>query len=519
MDTDQLRRSAALSVAQVIVAGGALLLFYRYLVDTVGVTAVGLWSVVLAATSVGRIADFGLGGGVSRFVARASTQEDPVRAATYVETAAVSTAVVSGLLVAIAFPLLKRLLATLVGPENVGLAAALLPYALLSFWITNLASVFQGGLDGALRVDLRNLIMIASPLLQLGLGVLFVHWSGVMGLAYAQLIQAGIVLALTLTALERILPTLSLIPRKWDYTTLRELVGFGWQLQVTSIAVLLFEPVTKGLLARFGGLAAAGYYEMATRMIQQLRALLINANQVLVPAIADARERDPQRARFLYAESYKVVCFLALLMIGGMLVSIPAISELWIGHYESRFVAFATLLTIGWFLNALTGPSYFAAIGAGRMRWNLLGHITMAAMNVPIGYLLGTLWGGTGVVLGAMLSLVVGSAVTLLNNHRQEGEPIRGLFPPGTPFLLSASLIGIGAGLLAYHLIQGISNIVISLVLSLAVWCGVIAWPAWHHPMRTRLTASLTSLFSTATPSGPPLSLRQRLAKWLLGQG
>jgi O-antigen/teichoic acid export membrane protein len=518
MDTDQLRRSAALSVAQVIVAGGALLLFYHYLVATIGVTAVGLWSVVLATTAVGRIADFGLGGGVSRFVARAGAQHNPLRAATYVETAAVSTAVVSGLLAAIAFPLLQSLLPILVGRENVGIAAALLPYALLSFWITTITSIFQGGLDGALRVDLRNLILIASPVLQLGLGMLFVHWNGVMGLAYAQLIQAVMILALSLTALAQVLPALSLLPRKWDYSILREMVGFGWTLQVTSIAVLLFEPVTKGLLARFGGLASAGYYEMATRMIQQLRALLINANQVLVPAIADARERDPRRAGVLYRESYKVVCFLALLMSGAVMMSLPAICRLWIGHYDNRFVAFATLLTIGWFFNALTGPAYFAAIGAGRMHWNLLGHITMAAINVPAGYLFGLWWGGTGVVVGAMLSLVAGSVVILVKNHRQEGEPLNGLVPPGTALLLSASLIGIAVGFLSYYLGQRADHIVLRSVVSLAVWGGIIAWPAWRHPVRARLAASWTALFPRRGPAAPELSLRRRLVAWLLGQ-
>src|SRR5439155_11317626 len=130
-------------------------------------------------------------------------------------------------------------------------AAALLPYALLSFWIVNLTSVLQGGLDGALRVDLRNLIMIGSSLLQVVLGVLFVHWKGIMGLAYAQVSQALIVFLTTWTVLRRWLPGLSLAPQNWDYEVFQELIGFGWKLQLTSITAMLFEPVTKALLARF----------------------------------------------------------------------------------------------------------------------------------------------------------------------------------------------------------------------------------------------------------------------------
>lgn len=487
------------------------------MIDTIGVAAVGVWSVVLATTSVGRIADFGLSGGVSRFVARAGVRASVVEAATYVETAAVSTGIAIGLLVVLALPLLNVYLSAVVPESSLRIAMAMLPYALLSFWIASVASVYQGGLDGVLRVDLRNWIMIASSVLQVGLGMLWVHSSGVMGLAYAQVTQALIVLCLTLGVLRRTLPSVSLIPLKWDSAILREMLGFGWKLQVTSIAVLLFEPVTKGLLARFGGLASAGYYEMATRMVQQLRAVVVNANQVLVPAVADAWERDPFRARFLYNESYRVVLFLVLPLIGGLVVSLPAISQLWIGHYEQRFVTFGGLLAVGWFFNALTGPSYFAAIGAGRIRWNLVGHVVIAVLNVPLGYALGRVFDGTGVVVGAMASLIVGSAIITVSNHRDQAEELRALLPPGTLFLFTASLAGVGVGLLSYFALHRSLNVALDLLLSMAVWLLIIAWPLWRHPVRARLLRAVVTLLPvTLVARTESLSLRKRVIAWIV---
>ena len=479
--------------------------------------AVGVWSVVLATTSVGRIADFGISGGVSRFVARAGARNGVLQAATYVETAAASSGIGTGLLAVLAFPLLNLYLSAVVPENSLRVATAMLPYALFSFWITSVASVYQGGLDGVLRVDLRNWIMIASSMLQVALGILLVRSSGVMGLAYAQVAQALIVLCVTLAVLRRTLPSLSIIPLKWDSTILRELVGFGWKLQLTSIAVLLFEPVTKGLLARFGGLASAGYYEMATRMVQQLRALLVNANQVLVPAVADAQERDPFRARFLYNESYRVVLFLVLPLIGGLVVSLPAISQLWIGHYEERFVTFGGLLAVGWFFNALTGPSYFAAIGAGRMQWNLVGHLVIAVLNVPTSYALGRLFGGTGVVAGAMASLIVGSAIITVSNHRDQGEQLGALLPPGTPFLFTASVAGVALGLLSYSALHRSLNITLGLFSSMAVWLLVIVWPLWRHPVRTRLFRVVMTLLPVSLGArAENLSLRKRITAWIV---
>jgi len=504
MDRHRVGRSAALSVVQVIVAGGTLLFFYRYLLDTIGIAAVGIWSVVLATTSVGRIADFGIGGGVSRFVAKTNVEEDSSLAAKYVETALLSSAVITGLLVVLAFAPLRLLLARILPPNSITTAVALLPYALLSFWVVNITSVLQGGVDGALRVDLRNVIMIGSSFLQLGLGVLFVRLAGIMGLAYSQLSQAVIILVTTWLVLRRLLPTLSIVPRTWDYPVLRELIGFGWKLQLATVATVLFEPVTKALLTKFGGLASVGYYEMATRMVQQVRATLVNATQVLVPAIADSENRDPRRASALYRASYNTVSFLAIPIAGMMIVLLPAISDLWIGHYEERFTTFATLLTIGWFTNALTGPSYFTAIGAGRMRWNLVGHVLIATLNLIAGYTLGAIYGGAGVVSGAAIALVAGSVVIIVNNHREQGEPMPGLVPPGTTLLVLASIVGSAVGLLAYHTLDRNHNVVFSLATGLTAWLSIVAWPTWRHPARQLFTGWLMSAFPYSSTHNRP---------------
>jgi O-antigen/teichoic acid export membrane protein len=385
------------------------------------------------------------------------------------------------------------------------MAVTLLPYALLSFWVVSVTSVFQGALDGCLRVDRRNLIMIGSSVLYVGVGIVLVRTFGLMGLAYAQLAQAVVVGIVTWVVLRRSLRTLPSVPRNWDGSSFMELLAFGWKLQVTSIAVLLFEPVTKALLARFGGLVSTGYYEMATRLVQQGRALVVNANQVLIPAIADAHERDVPHARLLYRESYRLVTFIMISLAGLMVVSFPGLSELWIGHYEAQFVTFAVLLTVGWFLNALTAPSYFSAIGAGRMRWNVLGHVIMALVNVGAGVALGLLFGGVGVVTAAMVALVAGSLLLAVNNHRDQKEPLRDLLPPQTGILVLACLLGAAAGLWAYNALRPRHGLALSSATALTLYLLFIVLGAWRHPASGRLARVCRLLLATVRhPSSSP---------------
>ena len=60
--------NARVSIAQTIVVGLVLFILYRYLLATIGVEQLGLWSVVLASTSISRISELGLSGSVVKFL-------------------------------------------------------------------------------------------------------------------------------------------------------------------------------------------------------------------------------------------------------------------------------------------------------------------------------------------------------------------------------------------------------------------------------------------------------------------
>jgi O-antigen/teichoic acid export membrane protein len=479
--------SAALSVLQVVIAGVILFFFYRFLVRTIGMAAVGIWSVVLATTVVGRIAHFGFAGALARFVARANAQGDGKESVRYVQTAMLSSAAILAATAILLLPTLKFVLASVIAQGSLTIVGVLAPWAVLSFWVSNVTAVVQGALDGALRVDLRNAIMIGSSILYVALGVPMVSAHGLMGLAYAQVLQGVTSAVITWLVLRSVVPGLPLVPRRWDYAIFRELLGFGWRLQVVSIAVLLLEPTTKVLLARFGGLAAAGYYEMATRLVQQVRALVVNAGQVLVPAIADSHERDKAHARALYRDSYNLVSLVVVPMAGALIVVFPAVSELWIGRYAPQFVTFASLLTVGWFANALTAPSYYAAIGMGQMRWNIVGHVVMAVVNLGATLLLGVIYGAVGVVVGTLLALLTGTVITGVKNHLEQGEPLADLLPRSTVVLILTCGVGSGLSVLLYHLLRPLLGLAWSITAALALYAVFTMLGVWWHPHRTRL--------------------------------
>jgi len=255
--------------------------------------------------------------------------------------------------------------------------------------------------------------------------------------------------------------------------------------------VILFEPVTKTFLSRFGGLAVTGYYELATRMVQQVRAVLVSANQVLVPTIADLQERDSDKVFALYGDSYRIMVYLSLPALAGLVAIVPLASEWWLGRYEPQFVLFAILLAIGWSMNIVSAPAYFVGVGTGQLRWNLLGHVTIAVLNLLLGAALGVIWGGVGVVVGAVSALTIGSLVVAVKYHVQQGGTLSALFPRES-WVLAAVSVGASAGaFLTYGLLRdraqwGLGLVAIFVML---VVLGTLAHAVWSHPLRQRLVA------------------------------
>ena len=140
---------------------------------------------------------------------------------------------------------------------------------------------------------------------------------------------------------------LPLLPVRWNRALFHEMRGYGLQFQFITMAQAAREPVTKALLAKFGGLAFTGFYDMASRWVFTFRELIVQANLVLVPTVANLRERAPRSIPAIYRESYRVIFFLSVPAFAFLTAVSPIISRIWIGRYEPAFVIFVALLPPG----------------------------------------------------------------------------------------------------------------------------------------------------------------------------
>lgn len=479
--------NAIMSILQMIVISLTLFVLYKFLLRTIGIEQFGIWTLVMAITSVTQIANLGLSGSVVKFVAQYMAREEDTNVSEIIQTAALAIAVFVGLICSIGYPVIKWLLIFIIPHESLHLAVPILPLALVALWLMIVTSIFQSGIDGCQRIDLRSIILMGGSIFQLILCFVFAPLYGLMGVAYAQVIQNAAIMIVSWVLLRKLLPILPLVPCKWNKKLFKEIINYSLGFQLISITTMLYDPITKAFLSRFAGLSTVGYYEMASRMVLQARSFIVSANQVIVPAIANLQEKLPEKIQSVYLTSYHLLFYLSLPLYSLIIVCLPLISELWIGHYEGIFVILGTLLAIGWFLNTLNSPAYFTYLGIGELRWNISSHIAIGVLNAGLGFIFGTIYGGIGVVVAWITSLALGSSIVYIAYHIKNNIPLTELIPKESRLFATICLLGVIFNYLLKAEVDYISNIILLNVFLLLIFSAIIFIPLWFHPMRKRL--------------------------------
>lgn len=498
----RLYTNAIVSVVQVVVNGIVFFLLRRYLYETIGPEDVGVWSVVLAWSSVSSLANMGMAGSAVKYISMYLARGDTRQVTRVIETAVLSVAVAVGGLLILLYPVFRMALPHFIEPaEKIPAALSILPFAILSFWITALSGVIQSCLDGFQRIDLRNILVMVSGVAYLLLSILLVPSNGLIGLAWAQLVQAVLLTVSCWVIIRHLISGLSLVPFRWHRDVFNEMLVYNLNFQATSILQMLFEPATKAIISKFGGVSAAGYFDTANKLALQLRGLVVAAHSSIIPAISDLHERQPELVKTLYRDSFRLILFFVIPALPVLLACTPAFSLLLIGSFQVEFVLYAVILLCAWFLNMFSGPAYFANMGVGRLKWNVWDHAATSAITVILGVFLGITSEGPGVVSAYAVGILCGSTLVIVMYHRE--HHIRWPEVVGCEYRTSiiAGSVGLCFMVVLYRFLDSSISIYPLTFLLIGVYSGAVFYPLWQHPVRKSLFASIQSSFASSALS------------------
>ena len=496
MSLRRLSVNALAAAANVLFSAVLLFALYRFLVREIGPESIGVWSLVMATAAAGRLGEFGLGGGAVKYVAHDLGAGDGAGAAGTVGMTLVLIAAMAGALCAALYPVATWLLARVLPPgEPLVQGLALLPWALGSLWLTSLANVFASSLDAMQRTPARAFTVVLAGTVQLVGAWLYVPRHGLPALGPLQVVQSLVFLASGSCITLWLLGDARRHLFRFSRPRLKELFRYGGGFQLIALSQLAFEPSVKWLLGAFGTLAQNGFFELANRAVSQLRLVIAAAYQMIVPAVAARIGRDGADAggtATAYLRAWRLLVLLMVPWYAAVACVLPAAFELWIGRHEPSMVRFGYFTLGGWVVNTFALPAFVIYLAIGKLRWSVTTQLTIGGLNLVLASIGGALAGGSGVVIGAMLALGLGSLVVIVAFHREFGIRARSLADRRVGALVLAGTCAVAAAL-ALRPAASEPDVrywvsLAAILLAHAVLSGMILW---RDPLRRELQARL----------------------------
>lgn len=464
--TNKLTLNAVSSIIQVFFTALLYFFLYRYLLSCIGIELFGVWSLILSFSSIANLANLGITSGLVKFVAEYITEDDKHELGKLIFTSMFSTTFLFLIFSTLVFLLSRYFLHYAVDNSYLQISLEIIPFSLLSLSINAVSGVFTSVLEGFQKNYYRNLIYLLSGIIMFVTTVILAPLYGVKGVALAQLVQSFSILVLAVILNFYISDYTKPRYWRWSKNTFLELFNYGYKFQLVSVAQLFYEPTTKILLSKFGGLSLLGHYEMATRLVSQFRSLMVNANQVVVPVIAtNNKVFDQEKKNIFFSKMNRFVATVTFPLSGLLIVITPLISLIWIGDVNKDFVFSMVALTIATAINIISGPTYFSCLADGRLNILVIVHVLMAILNLLLGYLLIFLFHHYGTVLGWVASLTIGSMILILIYFQKSNIKFKTVFTKDNIFsLISIMILGITTLVLVNSMVLN-NNIYIKLLI------------------------------------------------------
>jgi O-antigen/teichoic acid export membrane protein len=394
----------------------------------IGVIGYGTWAVFLAINGMTSLADLGLVGTVSKFVAEHNANGDHVSLNRLLNTGFAVFCLLTFVLVGALYAGSSYFTQFLFRESNGGGAelTTLFRYFLVVIAANILTLLFSSVTTGLQRMDLTNIMSAFNTLCAAVIGaILLVRGWGLRGLLYGQICAATLTVFGYLILVKKLLPLVRLSPVGIDAGEAKKIFTFSLRFYFTQAAVAVHNNIEKLLLASFVGVAAAGWYDIANDVALKIRGVVGLVLGPVMPAASElAAKKDDRRLVELYYRAHKYLAFLGLPIICYATLVSSRFVELWIGPKFAVVALPLSVLLVVNFVNLVTGPGFLIFAGKGNLGPGVQSATLGLVLNVLLSFVLILRFGFAGAVAGTSIAITVASLYFMYQFHRLTRNPV-----------------------------------------------------------------------------------------------
>lgn len=426
----QIINNSIFSVIQIGIVALSAFFLYKYIIQIIGIEKLGLWSLILSVTSLASIGNFGFTGSLVKFSAELAIEKEYKKINAILNTSLIAVSLILAILLSIVFFLGFHFIGFFVEDKWISISQDLLFYSLISLYINIIAGLYFSILEGLNMAYLKSIAFVIATILYVFFAIVFINIYDILGLAYAQIIQTLIFLILGLLLSKKYVQNFNLFYFRWHKELMKKVFTYSINFQAIGLAQMLYDPITKVMLSKFGGLDYVAIFEMASKLVIQIRSISSTIIQNVVPKIVTLNFTYGNEKIF---EAYKKInsinLFLSFSTVALIIPFSNIISIFLLGKTDSSFISALIIICLGWLINSLNIPSYMMNLGTGDLKWNVIAHLIIGMLNLVFCWTIGVVFkNGLYIIISWIISLIIGSSLIILEYHLRNKIPYSVIF-------------------------------------------------------------------------------------------
>ena len=497
---------------RVIVGIAVMFLLIPFIVSRLGMDLFGLWSLIFAVVGLFGLLDLGFATAAMKYVAELTASGDHSARNQVLST----LLVVYGVLGLICILLVAILAGPASGWFDLNPDQAR-PFT-LALWLLGSvvainfpASLIKAILIGSGRMHLVNAIELITTLLNAALIVILLEAGlGLMGMAIATAATMLLGPLAMLPLAIRLTPGLSVSPRLFTRSRVRELLGFSTYFFIANVAVLVILRLDPVVIKTYLPLTAVAIYAVGAKIAEYSYLLNKQFSNALMPLVSQSKGAgDAATVRRVLVDGTRFLLAIAVPFIALLLFYSEPFILLWMGEAFAESVPVLRILLLAMLfasvqLNAanvlgMTGNHRFVAFAMGGS----------ALLNLALSIVLIQFLGLIGVAIGTLIAtLLMELALVVPRACRDQGLTLSGFLGQAIWPVIPALAPALGtAWLLAqWQPITGFAWLFLEGTVSALVYFVAFYWSGLAAAERDLITGKLRRMLGRGRPKAPPPS-------------
>lgn len=398
------------SLLQVFITAVISIFISKFTFQYLGPSLLGFWAITLSISSFGSFLNSGICVAVIRFIALSNNENDLEA----IRKVSLTSVIISILLTLLACILLTCIYLLYFFYQPPSIEIDWKQYALFAiaiFFIISLSNVVMNIFDGLKLTYNKNIVLIIGSVIYFFAAFYFIKKYQLKGVVISLILQNICTLIIALLILCR-KGILKFHKSCFDNNTARELLKFSFKVQYITVLGAFFDPITKTLMNYFGSYSNVGIYEMSNKIVLQIRTILINLNQLLLPYFSQKEKNSAEKN--IYLRIYGLLIIPTFILFVSIIIFAKPVSYFWLGSLNNEFIVYCVILTISALVNVISMPAYYSRLGNGVLKPLIKVHVVIGILNVIGGVTLGIYFKAMGVAIAWSFSLLLGSLIIMI---------------------------------------------------------------------------------------------------------